>query len=551
MQQHGRTERAVAPQADAHTGFPFLEVRGTAAAQEDAVVGVPAREASAFNTTPFPAFASATGGDDDPTREPPAPVDDLLASLGGGASHSRSAEPTPPPGGTTPAPAVPTGLDALGLGFDDDDDEAIPDAPAPAADDRSASGIRGRFFGGPRDDEEPAPGHDDRAVDGVDDESSIAREMADTGYFWNLTPDPNAEDPKDSPVSVATAFLGDTAADSPAPTDLFAGDDAEPTWDDEAGLETADPEWSFTDDAAPGDTAPFGDDLRLATTSAAGQQDPFEASDDDELSALFGGAAAGAAANDPFVAPSSRQPVTSGFAAAPAQGSGGGIGPQRNGGAGGGGHDGSGRGGDDGSGRGGAGGGASLPPSGGNRTTRTLIWVAGGLVVLLVVAGLFFFGTQLGGGGAEPASDSPSASSSETPVAAPTAPQPAGAHAWDTLFGGECIEPFESVWAEEFTVVDCATPHAAQLVYRGTLPGDEAAPFPGEAALAEQMPGLCRAVGVFDPALVAGIPDLQVQGSFPVTEEQWAEGQRTYYCFANRAGGEPLTASIMGPGPTA
>lgn len=124
-------------------------------------------------------------------------------------------------------------------------------------------------------------------------------------------------------------------------------------------------------------------------------------------------------------------------------------------------------------------------------------------------------------------------------------------HAWDTLFGGECIDPFESVWAEEFTVVDCAAPHAAQLVYRGTLPGDAAAPFPGEAALAAEMPALCRAAGVFEPTLVAGIPDLQVQGSFPVTEEQWAAGQRNYYCFANRAGGEPLTGPINGPGPTA
>ncbi len=33
-----------------------------------------------------------------------------------------------------------------------------------------------------------------------------------------------------------------------------------------------------------------------------------------------------------------------------------------------------------------------------------------------------------------------------------------------------------------------------------------------------------------------------MQAAFPVTEEQWAAGERNYYCFANRAGGEPLTA---------
>jgi hypothetical protein len=62
---------------------------------------------------------------------------------------------------------------------------------------------------------------------------------------------------------------------------------------------------------------------------------------------------------------------------------------------------------------------------------------------------------------------------------------------------------------------------------------------------------LCTAPGVIDVAAVAGVEDLQVQAAFPVTEEQWTSGERSYYCFANRAGGEPLTASIAGPGPAA
>ena len=182
-----------------------------------------------------------------------------------------------------------------------------------------------------------------------------------------------------------------------------------------------------------------------------------------------------------------------------------------------------------------------------------LAWIAGGLAAVLVLAGLFWLGTQLGGGagGAATPADSPSASATPTPTPEPTAAQPVGVHAWDTLFGGECIEPFTGPWEEEFTVVDCAAPHAAQLVYRGVLPGDAAAPFPGEAELASQMNLLCTATGVIDLAAVAGMEDLQVQASYPVTEAQWAEGERNYYCFANRAGGEPLTASIAGPGPAA
>ena len=62
---------------------------------------------------------------------------------------------------------------------------------------------------------------------------------------------------------------------------------------------------------------------------------------------------------------------------------------------------------------------------------------------------------------------------------------------------------------------------------------------------------LCTATGVINIPAVAGIEDLQVQASFPVTEEQWADGERNDSCFANRAGGEPLTASIAGPGPAA
>jgi len=172
-------------------------------------------------------------------------------------------------------------------------------------------------------------------------------------------------------------------------------------------------------------------------------------------------------------------------------------------------------------------------------------------VALLVIAGLFWLGTQITKGSAVAASGTPTAETSETPTPEPTAPQPAGVHAWDTLFGGECLEPYTDAWQQEFTVVDCATPHAAQLVYRGTLPGDASAAYPGEAELASQMNLLCTAPGVIDVKAVSGMTDLQVQGSYPATAEQWGEGARDYYCFASRSSGEKLTATIAGPGPAA
>ncbi|MET0725486.1 MAG: large membrane associated protein, partial [Leifsonia sp.] len=62
---------------------------------------------------------------------------------------------------------------------------------------------------------------------------------------------------------------------------------------------------------------------------------------------------------------------------------------------------------------------------------------------------------------------------------------------------------------------------------------------------------LCSAPGIIDMTAAGPFPDLQLQGSYPITEEQWTTTNRYYYCFVNRAGGEPITASVAGPGPAA
>ncbi|HZK59688.1 MAG TPA: hypothetical protein VFC59_07490 [Cryobacterium sp.] len=185
-------------------------------------------------------------------------------------------------------------------------------------------------------------------------------------------------------------------------------------------------------------------------------------------------------------------------------------------------------------------------------TTRTLIWIAAGLLGVVVLVGLFFLGQRLVGGGAPVAAPSATLAATATPTPTPTptappaGPQAAGVHAWDTLRGGECLEPYTSPWAEKFTVVDCAAPHAAQLVHRGVFAGDASAAFPGEAGLAAQINLLCTAPGVIDLAAAGAYPDLQVQGSYPITAEQWTSGPRHYYCFVSRSSAEPLTASIAG-----
>jgi hypothetical protein len=189
------------------------------------------------------------------------------------------------------------------------------------------------------------------------------------------------------------------------------------------------------------------------------------------------------------------------------------------------------------------------------RTATALLWIAAGLLAIVVLVGLFLLGQRLGGGPTPVAAPTATQTAAPTPtpteVPAPTGLQPAGVHAWDALGGGECLQPYTSPWEEKFTVVDCATPHAAQLVYRGELPGASArdAAFPGEAALSSQINLLCSAPGVIDLTGARAYPDVQVQGSYPVTEEQWKSGQRSYFCFVSRSSGEPLSASIAGPGP--
>ncbi|MFJ8894812.1 hypothetical protein ACIRCZ_09520 [Leifsonia sp. NPDC102414] len=213
----------------------------------------------------------------------------------------------------------------------------------------------------------------------------------------------------------------------------------------------------------------------------------------------------------------------------------------------------------------GTGGGApSGPGAGGSRrTNRILFWVAGGLAVVLVLIGLFALGTRVPDmfGAAKP-SAAPSASTappSATPTPTPTptiqakpaGPVAAGTHPWNTLGGGECIQPFTSPWAETFAVVDCASPHTAQLAYTNLFSTDIAAPYPGADALAAQINAVCTQPGIIDLAAAAAYPDLQLQGTFPATEQQWKDGQRSFYCFVSRSGGQPLTSSVAGPGPAA
>jgi hypothetical protein len=203
------------------------------------------------------------------------------------------------------------------------------------------------------------------------------------------------------------------------------------------------------------------------------------------------------------------------------------------------------------------------------------VLVGGAVLALGLAVVLFFVGTAVGGAADARGSDSgpagagvsrsatatpeptptPSSAPSPEPAAAaalPAGPAAPGVQEWDALAGGECLSGFTSPWSEQFTVVDCAGDHNAQLVTRGlfTDPADPAsatAPFPGEAELAGRLNLLCTAPAVLDYAAAGALPDVQWQAAYPVTEAEWVAGDRSYYCFFSRTSGEPLGASLVAP----
>jgi hypothetical protein len=200
------------------------------------------------------------------------------------------------------------------------------------------------------------------------------------------------------------------------------------------------------------------------------------------------------------------------------------------------------------------------------RSQKVLFWIAGSLAALLVLLGLFFLGTKLPRSAGAPA-PMPTATKSATPTPIQTAlargPLVPGTYKWDRLLGGECLAPFTSPWEEKFTVVDCATPHLAQLVARGTFveptaaatdpaapatpsvgAGQKASTYPGVAALQTQINVLCSAPTVINFAAAGAYKDIQFAASYPANEKQWADGGHNYYCFVTRSSGEPLAASV-------
>jgi hypothetical protein len=186
-------------------------------------------------------------------------------------------------------------------------------------------------------------------------------------------------------------------------------------------------------------------------------------------------------------------------------------------------------------------------------TQRSLLWAAGVLVAILVLLALFAIGRRLPAMFAAPpapvATVTPTPTPTPEPVDPAAGPLPPGEYAWDELRGGECIDPYESAWREDYTVVDCDDEHAAQLLVRAEFPED-AAPggaYPGFDELAGRINLLCTDPQVIDYDAAREFDDIVVEGAHAVTPEEWDEGHHDYFCFLERSSGDPLAGSLAVP----
>jgi hypothetical protein len=179
------------------------------------------------------------------------------------------------------------------------------------------------------------------------------------------------------------------------------------------------------------------------------------------------------------------------------------------------------------------------------------------VAVILLAAGVLLTGIPAGnaaGHGSSNQADwvpTPNLDPGPTPLGLPPRPTPTEvatvpAQPVASLTTGDCLQTYPSLWADAYPVVNCAEPHIAQLLSRGTLPEPAGAPFPGTDAVAAQATDLCTAPGLLNWDWVAvWNEDAQTDVRYPNTAAQWAAGSRSYYCFVYTFSRHELTGSAV------
>lgn len=129
-----------------------------------------------------------------------------------------------------------------------------------------------------------------------------------------------------------------------------------------------------------------------------------------------------------------------------------------------------------------------------------------------------------------------------TPPAATVPEQPVA-----TIAAGDCLQTYPSKSAAGYPVVDCASPHLAQLLSKGRLPQAADTAFPGASSLDTQVGDLCEQHLNWDWVAVWN-EDVQLDLRYPDSTTRWASGDRAYYCFVYTYSRHELTGSAVAPG---
>lgn len=124
-------------------------------------------------------------------------------------------------------------------------------------------------------------------------------------------------------------------------------------------------------------------------------------------------------------------------------------------------------------------------------------------------------------------------------------PREPGDASWVDLRGGECLRPFETAFAETFSVVECSTPHDAQVLVAQLVSRDRTEVYPGEAAMALRAREICDVSELVNTEYAAEFENLYIEPSYPVTQDQWDEGQRVVWCFVRSGSGEVFEQSFL------
>lgn len=109
---------------------------------------------------------------------------------------------------------------------------------------------------------------------------------------------------------------------------------------------------------------------------------------------------------------------------------------------------------------------------------------------------------------------------------------------------GDCLQTYDSKWADAYPVIDCSQQHIAQLLTEGALPQPAGAAFPGTAALDAQISDLCEPSLNWHWVAIWG-EDVQLDLRYPDTAATWATGDRAYYCIVYTFSRHELTGSAV------